>query len=235
MIRRRALSSTPRRTVETPGRRSVGRTDAGGTGLSPDAAWTHLQLLSLQRAAGNAAVTGLIFGASKPATAPGAMLAVQRRGNRRATKFATANWTGLPTTRTHLMEGEVEGDEPKGLHAYDKGALSVEVVHTVGNQNSVHFIWWTDGSAKTKKKAKWSTMFPLGMTEGMVTAVLHQSLKQTNKTVDTAKMGLGFGAMTIKTLGADEEKPTMFPYKDPPAAAYQKVVNGYTVTKPAKK
>lgn len=199
-------------------------------------------VLSLQRTVGNAAVGRMIaaksatVAESKPAihvehSAPSSV--IQLRGGKVAAKFANPDWTGLPVSRAHVMDGEVEDNDPKGLHAYTDGALpGITVLDTLGNTNSVHIIWWTKGTAVGARRAKWSSMFPTTMSEGMVAAVLQRAEATMGgfpKVVNTSLIGVPFGNITVGKAGA-----TMFPVKGQSGATDAATVTKsqvvYTVT-----
>jgi hypothetical protein len=152
----------------------------GGVGEEGDPHERHADAVADAVVAGGSAEALLdqyASGASPGQTAEGAAdtqrkagdgSAVQLRGNKAVDAYKDTQLDN-PFTDAHIFEGEVDGNDPKGLHAYHggKAGQNVEVLKTIGNTNSVHVIIWTKGAAKNAQRAKWSSMFPQNMHKGI--------------------------------------------------------------------
>ena len=183
---------------------------SGGVGQVGDSYERHADSVADAVVAGRSA-EGLLDQMAPGAGGGGSVQrSVQMRGGKAAAKYSTPDWSGLATTRKHVMEGEINSDgDPTGLHAYAGGSLpgGVEVLRTVGSTGGVHLIWWTKGTAKRDGKAKWSSMFPDTFTEGMVTAVFQKEKGQSSNIVDCAAMGLPSGG----TITVGKSGNTLYP------------------------
>ena len=69
----------------------------------------------------------------------------------------------------HIFRGGFNNNAPKGLHAYTNRSIQENtLLTTIGNNEEVHIILWTNNKGAAANKCKWSSMFPISYLQGMV-------------------------------------------------------------------
>ena len=155
--------------------------------------------------------------------------AVQLRGNKAVETYQNTVLDGR-FSEAHIFDGEVDGNVPKGLHAYTGGTAgqNVTVLATLGNTDRVHVIIWTKGAAVGARKAKWSSMFPRNMHKGIATWYINQGPGAVNGEGTDRRIGTGWATISVRFAG-----DTAYPEGGPDwksACAYNNVSRQWTYT-----
>jgi len=73
-------------------------------------------------------------------------------------------------SKVHIFNGGFNNGGPKGIHAYRDGALPAgcQIHQTIGGTADVHVIIWSNAASRAVNTCKWSSMFPIQYSQGMV-------------------------------------------------------------------
>ncbi len=176
-------------------RASAGRPIASVGAHAPD----EHSLLALQRTVGNHAIQRLLTETVQREKNNQQRAEKQRRVATSRAAIDVLKTKVKTSVKDHVFDctplngGDVNPQDPKGLHAYDDGNLPnfVNVVGTTGSTGRVHSITWRHNQGATNKA---STMFPIWMPADHVLALLALGFNQDTVVVteklDMAKLGI---------------------------------------------